>query len=130
MAAIGIVGRDVTVTVGGSAVLGTVSKGWTFNNEVLDVTDDNSSGWQELLSVSGRKSIEFTMSGDCKNLELVKAFFGTSQKFAVACTYPDGSTLTFDAFMNSVGQTGESNGKVTFDASFASSGVPVFTAGV
>lgn len=130
---IGIIGREITFTLGGAALVGVNSKGFTFNNEPLDTTDDNSSGWQERLAKPGLKSIEFTMSGLVKNLELVKAYMGTSQIFAVLVTFPDGastpSTLAFDCHMDSVSATGESNGLTTFDATFSSSGVPVFTPG-
>ena len=126
---IGMIGREITFTLGGGAVLGVNSKGFTFNNEPLDTTDDNSGGWQERLAIPGVKSLEFTMSGTIKNLELLAAFAGTSQIFPVAAAYPDGSTLAFDVFLDSVSHTGESNGLATFDASFSSSGALVFVAG-
>ena len=127
---IGIIGREITFTLGGSALLGVNSKGFTFNNSPLDTTDDNSSGWQERLATPGVKNIEFTMSGVVKNLELVNAYHGTSQIFPVSVTYPDGSTLVFDAFMDNISKTGESNDLTTFDASFSSAGEPTWTAGV
>jgi predicted secreted protein len=126
---IGIIGRDITFTLGGSALVGVNSKGFTFNNEALDTTDDNSSGWQERLATPGLKSVEFTFSGIVKNLELIAAYAGTSQIFPVVATYPDGSTWTGDFFMDSVSATGESNGLTTFDASFSSSGAQTFVAG-
>ena len=126
---IGIIGREITFVLGGSALTGTNSKGFTFNNEPLDTTDDNSSGWQERLALSGTKSVEFTFSGLVKNLELIAAYSGTSQIFPVVVTYPDGSTLTFDAFMDNISNTGEANSLTTFDASFSSSGIVVFVAG-
>lgn len=127
---IGIIGREITMTVGGGTILGVNSKGFTFNNEPLDSTDDNSSGWQERLATAGLKSVEFTMSGITKNLGLINTYSGASQILPVVVTYPEGSTLTFDAFLDSVSQTGESNGLVTFDASFSSSGTVAFVAGV
>lgn len=127
---IGIVGRDITFTLGGSALVGVNSKGFTFNNEALDTTDDNSSGWQERLATPGLKSVEFTFSGIVKNLELIAAYAGTSQIFPVVATYPDGSTWSGDFFLDSVSATGESNGLTTFDASFSSSGAQTFVAGV
>ena len=129
MVGIGIVGREITFTLGGATLVGINSKGWTFNNEALDSTDDNSSGWQERLATAGLKNIEFTFSGVVKNLELINAYAGTSQMFPVVSTYPDGSTLTGDFFMDSVSHTGESNGLTTFDASFSSSGSVAFVAG-
>lgn len=130
---IGMIGRDVTMTVGGSAILGVNSKGFTFNNEPLDTTDDSAAGWQERLAKPGVKSCEFTMSGIIKNLELIQAYAGSSQIFEMVITYDDGlttpSTVTVDMFLDSVSQTGEANGLFTFDASFSSSGPMVFVAG-
>ena len=126
---IGIIGRDITFTLGGSAVVGVNSKGFTFNNELLDTTDDNSSGWQERLAVPGVKSIEFTCSGLIKNLELLAAYAGSSQIFAIVATYPDGSTWSGDFALESVSATGESGGLTTFDATFTSSGACTFVAG-
>lgn len=128
---IGIIGREVTFTLGGSAVVGVNSKGISFSNEMLDTTDDNSAGWTEMLATPGLKSAEFSISGLTKNLELMKAYFSASQVFAIVKTYPDGSTLTFDAAMTGAPSfSGESNSVMTFEASFTSSGPVVFVAGV
>ncbi len=128
---IGIKGREITFTLGGSALIGVISKGISFSNEMADTTDDNSSGWTEFLATPLLKSAEFSISGTAKNLELVKAFFATSQIFAVHKDYPDNSTLDFDAAMTGAPSiTGESNSLVTFEASFTSSGVVAFVAGV
>ena len=126
---IGIIGREVTFTLGGGALVGVNSKGITLNNEAGDTTDDQSSGYQERLATALLKSCEFTISGILKNMELINAYAGSSQIFPVVVTYPDGSTLTFDAFLDNVAHTGESNGLFTFDASFSSSGAVVFVAG-
>jgi len=127
---IGIKGRDVTFTLGAAAVLGVNSKGISFSNEMLDSTDDDSSGWTEFVATPGLKSAEFSVSGLVKNLELMKAYFSASQIFAVVKTYPDGSTLTFDAAMTGAPSfSGESNAIMSFEASFTSSGAVVFVAG-
>lgn len=127
---VGIIGRDVTMTVGGSSLGGVVTKGLSLNNERLDTTDDASSGWQEALAEAGLKSAELSISGTLKNLELVNTWSGTSQIMECILTYPDNSTLTFDGFMDSINPTGESNGLLTYDATFSSSGAVVFVAGV
>ena len=127
---IGIKGRDVTFTLGASAVLGVNSKGIAFSNEMLDSTDDDSSGWTEFVACPGLKSAEFSISGLVKNLELMKAYFSASQIFEVVKTYPDGSTLTFDAAMTGAPSfSGESNAIMAFDVSFTSSGEVLFVAG-
>jgi predicted secreted protein len=125
-----VIGREITLSFGGATLLGTISKNRTFNNEKIDTTDDAAAGWVESAATAGLKSVEFTFSGIVKNLELVAAYFGTSQIFPVIETFPDGSTLTYDVFLDSISQTGESNQGVTFDASCSSSGAVVFVAGV
>ncbi len=123
-------GRQVTFTLGGSAIVGVTSKGISFSNEMLDSTDDQSSGWMEFLATPGLKSGEFSVSGKVKNLELMKAYFGASNVFNVVKTYPDGSTLTFAAAMTGAPSfTGESNALMDFECSFTSSGEIVFVAG-
>lgn len=127
---IGIVGRDVTFTLGGASLVGVNSKGISFSNEMLDTTDDASAGWTEFLATPGLKSAEFSTSGITKNLGLMQSYFGASQIFAVAVTYPDGSTLAFDAALTGAPSfTGESNALTTFEATFTSSGEVIFTAG-
>lgn len=128
---IGIIGREVTFTLGGSALVGVSSKGISFTNEMLDTTDDQANGWSEFLATPGLKNAEFSVSGLTKNLELMQAYFSASQIFAVTVAYPDGSTLAFDAAMTGAPSfSGESNAIMTFEATFTSSGEVVFTAGV
>lgn len=127
---VGIVGREVTFTMGGGVLAGVLSKNITLNNEPLDTTDDQGSGWQQRLAKSGRKSIEFAVNGLLKNLEVVRSYFEDSNMFAVVITYPDGSTLSFDAYLDNFSTGGAENELITFDASFSSSGVPTFTPGV
>jgi len=127
---IGMIGREITVTVGGATLKGISSKGLSFSNEALETTDDQSAGYAEFLAESGVKSCEFSMSGILKNMELFATYAGTSQIVAVLATYPDGSTWGFDAFLESVNHTGEANGLTTFDAAFKSSGALTFTAGI
>jgi predicted secreted protein len=123
---VGIVGRQVLLTVGGQTILGTQTKGLTCNNERLETGDDNSGGWTEALAIPGEKSIELPISGVLKNLELLAAFFNGggsgSQIFECQILYPNGYMVTGDFFLGSFTETGEYNGLKTFDATFTSSG--------
>ena len=131
MVGIGVIGREVTFTLGGTAVVGVTSKGISFSNEMLDTTDDDSNGWTEFLATAGLKSAEFTVSGIVKNYELMAAYFNASQIFAVTKTYPDGSALAFDAAMTGAPSfTGDSNELETYEITFTSSGEITFTPGV
>jgi len=127
---IGVMGREVTMTVGGQTLLGTITKGISCANELGDTSDDSTAGWQQFLATPIKKTVGLTISGLVKNYELVAAYFaGGSEIYEVVVTYPDGSTLTFDAMLESISQTGESNGLSTFDAAYQSSGTPAFAAG-
>jgi len=130
---VGMIGREVTASVGGTTLLGVITKATERTNERLDTTDDDSSGNQEALAKPGLKGMTFTMSGLLKNLELISEYHtSVSQIFEIVITYADGvstpSTETFDGFLDSISDTGESNGLVTFDASFSSSGAVVYVA--
>ena len=128
---VGIIGRDVTFTFGGGTLLGTVTKGINFSNEMGETTDDASSGWTEFLAEPLKKQAEFTISGTLKNLELVAAYFAASNIFAVVVTYPDGSVITMNCAMTGAPQLAhEANAMSTFECSFTSSGSITWVAGV
>lgn len=132
-AGIGMLGREVLVTIGGITVVGIVTKATERTNERLDTTDDQSSGNAEALAKPGLKALNFTVSGIMKNLELVDFYHSNdSQLTEIIITYADGvstpSTETFDGFLDNINDTGESNGLVTFDAAFSSSGAIVYVA--
>lgn len=132
MPGIGVLGRQVVMTVAGQSIAGTQTKGLTCNNEPVDVTDDDSSGWREVMAIPGIKTVELPISGVLKNLELMQAFFnatGDSQVFAISLTYPDGSTAAGNFFLASFSETGESNVGKTFDSTWQSTGEITFTPG-
>ncbi len=126
---IGIVGRQVLMTIGGQTILGVQTKGGDHSNAILDTTDDQANGWSESMAISGVKTVTRSVSGVLKNLELLQSYYAASQAFNIVFTFPDGSTETADFFMDSFSATGEHNGLSTFDASFTSSGAVVFVAG-
>ena len=125
-----IAGNDVTFTLGGSAMVGVTNKSHNFTNEFADTTDDQSGDWSEKSAEVLKKGYSFSVSGKFKNLEMVKAYFQTSQAFAVVETYPEGSTLSYDAVMTTLSYSADSQGAYTYEAAFESSGTPVFVAGV
>ena len=124
-----MVGRSVTMTVGGATLVGVVEKAVSRTNEALEVTDDQSNGWAEYLATAGKKSLSLSVSGTLKNLELVDTYFETSQMVACVITYPDNSTETFDAFLESLETTSPANEVSTFSASLLSSGAVAYVAG-
>lgn len=130
---VGVLGRDVILTVAGQAIAGTQTKGLTCNNEPVDVTDDSAGGWRLVMARPGLKTVDIAISGVLKNLELMRSFFSAtnsgSQVFAVSVTYPDGSIAAGNFMMASFSETGESNAGKTFDSSWQSTGALTFTPG-
>lgn len=130
---IGIVGRQVLLTIGGITVLGIQTKGMSCNNERLECGDDQAEGWAQAMAIAGEKTVSIPISGVLKNLGLFAAYYNGgsagSQIFECQMTYPDGSVAEGDFFLDSLTETGEYKGLKTFDASFSSSGEVVFTAG-
>lgn len=130
MAGQGILGRQVVYTIGGQSILGINTKGLTVNGEPVDVTDDNSDGWQELLATPGVRNAEITASLVVKNLEMLRAIMtNDSQMYAFTGTYPDGSSVAGNAFFANYSETGETAEAYTADVTFQLSGKPTFTAG-
>lgn len=132
-AGVGIIGREVVLTVASQSIAGVQTKGLTCNNEPVDVTDDAAGGWRLVMAKPGLKTVDIAISGVTKNLELIRSFFNSansgSQIFAATMTYPDGSIVSGDFFLQSVSKTGESNAGVTFDSAWQSSGTISFTPG-
>ena len=126
---IGMIDREITMTVGAQTLVGVVEKALARSNEALETTDDQSSGNTEYLAKSGKKSTALTVSGTFKNLELLTTYFGVSQIVECVVTYPEGSVETFDAFLESIETGGSANELTTFSASLLSSGATVFVAG-
>ena len=132
-AGIGLVGRDITMTVGGATLLGVVTKDFTVANSALEVTDDQASGWRELLAKGGLKTVSLSVSGPVKNYELLNTLFQTTQMVEVVVDLGDGATtesnLTFDALITEMTFGGDANEVNEYSATLESSGVPSFTAG-
>jgi predicted secreted protein len=130
---VGVLGRDVILTVAGQAILGTQTKGLSCNNELIDVSDDAAGGWRLVMARPGLKTVDIAISGVLKNLELMRSFFNAansgSQVFAVSVTYPDGSIVAGNFALATFNETGESNAGKTFDSSWQSTGALTFTAG-
>lgn len=129
----GLLGRDVTMTVGGQTLAGVVTKDYSVANTAIEVTDDQSSGNRELLATGGLKTCDVSISGPVKNYALLATIFATTQMVAVDVDLGDGTTtessLVFDALLTEYSFNGDANERMEFSASLQSSGAIVFTAG-
>jgi predicted secreted protein len=126
----GFTGRKALLKVGGVGNIPIKTKGLSVSKEGADVTSDTSDGWSTMLAEAGTKSVELTFSGIVENLSLLMSVMtNTSDIYACALTYPDGSVVAGDFFFGSYSDTGETASAYTFEATMSSSGKPTFTAG-
>lgn len=118
----GTIGRKILLALSGQPVAGLRSKNPKFNKEPIDITDDNSEGWRELLAEPGQRDVTIPVSGLMKDDFFMSEFFAGNVLRAVTLTYPDGGVISGDFFLATYSQTGEYNGAVTFDTELQSSG--------
>lgn len=128
----GTLGRKILLRWGDdsppASLAGVREKSITMNGEPVDVTDSNSDGWREVLSEPGEHQIEISVSGIIKDDALRQAWFGTTaRQNSLELEYPDGATITGEFFLSSYAETGPYNNATTFEATFVSSGVIVYT---
>ena len=128
---IGVIGREVTYTFGGVAVQGRTTKSLELTNTRGETGDESSNGYTEALAKALEKSGGLTIEGLVKNYELFASWFTSeSQIFTVDFTFPDGSTLSWDFFMDSLSSPMNYNELSTFSMSLSSSGAPTWVSGV
>lgn len=127
---VGFIGRKIVLTWDGAAIDGVREKGIALNGEPVDVTDDNSDGWREVLAEAGEHQVNVSLSGVTKSDVLKEAWFDVEDRIkAVTITYPDGGVLALNAFLGTFSETGPYNDAVTFEAELVSTGAVTFTPG-
>ncbi len=130
----GLLNRDITMTIGGQTLVGVVTKDFSLANAPIDVTDDQSSGFRELLAKGGLKSLDLSVSGPVKDYALLDTLFESTQMVnCVVDLGDDGGTtesnLTFDALISELTFGGDANERTEFSATLLSSGAITYTAG-
>lgn len=98
--------------------------------EPADVTDDDSSGWREILPTPGQVNINIAISGVLANDELRVKAISMNGLRGKKLVYPDGGELEGDFFLANYSETHEYNEASTFDGELQSSGVITYTPAV
>lgn len=137
------VGRTITVYWGDEspqpAVAGVRTKSVTLSGEPVDITNDDSDGWRELLDAAQINSIELTVSGVLLNDTLRADWFNGasatgSRNQDAKFEYPlasGGATpadISGKFYLKDYNETGNHDGEVTFEATFLSNGAATYTA--
>jgi predicted secreted protein len=127
-----LVGRRVTFTPTGSgvAVTGMRTKTITINNEPIDITSDDDSGWQTFLDNDpAQRGIEMSVEGITKDAALINlAVTGGSGLISEYELEFEGlGTFTGDFHIGSLELGAPYNEAVTFSCTIRSSGEPTWT---
>ena len=133
----GFNGRALTIDWDSTTLVGVRTRGFTVNNEHVDVTTDDDDGWRKLLATPGLRSVEVTVGGITSDEVLVAAIMAASitgetldinlpTGTAAGITTPGTLSGTFQC--SSYEQTGEHDGAVEFSATFMSDGAVTYTA--
>lgn len=120
-------GKAIALAWGGASVGGVREKGIALNGEPVDITDDDSSGWRELLDVAGQNQVDLSISGLTKNDLLKQDWFAGDRTKPVTVTYPDGGVLAGTFYLASYTDTGPYNDATTFEAELQSTGAVTYT---
>ena len=123
-------GRDITATWGGTSLGGVRETGITMNGDAIDITDNDSNGFRELLADTARNELNISISGVSKANTLAADIFGSNadRTQTLVVTYANGDTLSATFWLASYTETGAYEDATTFAAEFQSSGTITFTA--
>lgn len=119
-----IIGRKVSISIGGSVVATARTKNLTINNEMINVTSDGDSGVQRFLNEMGEKSVEVSVDGLMADDSLLTKALSNDLSAALVLDYGT-YTISGTFVMPSYTEGMAYNDAVTFSASFSSSGAVV-----
>lgn len=138
------VGRAIVVYWGDEspqpAVAGINEQGITVNGEPVDITNNDSSGWRELLDVGQINSLDISASGvlldDTLRADAIAGATATGRRMQAATfEYPleagqsVPARITGNFYLQGYSETGTHDGAITFECTFQSSGPVTYTAG-
>lgn len=115
---------EVFTTIGGMR-----SNTLTMNDEMVDITNKDSSGARTILAQGGVNSITIAGSGvftDSASETTLQGKFNVAALTNYQFLVPDFGTFTGSFMLTSLEYAGEYNGEVTYSFTFESSGAIVF----
>ena len=123
----------IKATVSGSLVTvgGLRSSSITLNDEMVDITNKDSSNNRTLLPQGGIQSMTITGSGvftDSTSEQALRTHFGASAFIAYSFVIPDLGTYSGSFQITSLEFAGEYNGEATYSVTLESSGAVSFAA--
>tara|TARA_R110000796_G_scaffold227799_1_gene344797 strand:- start:611 stop:1015 length:405 start_codon:yes stop_codon:yes gene_type:complete len=132
MATTGYNGRDMTITWDSSVLTGVRTRGVTINNEPVDITTDDDSGFRALLADPGTRSVDFDVAGITSDEILIAEMFqaiGSGDHETVSLALPTGNgTIAGSGMVTNLNINGSHDGAVEFTCTILSSGTVTYTA--
>lgn len=125
-----VLGRKLILSRDGVPIANLRTKSLSINNELVNVSDDDSSGWQEFLDEPGEVAANWSVDGVLANDTLRAEALSKSLIKADTITYDDGGTMTGDFALASYSEEHAYSDAATFSAEIQSSGVITYTAPV
>jgi len=124
-----ISGRKLRIKRGSTPIAGARTDSLTINNEPIDITDKDDSGWRTYLADAGVRSIDCEVQGVTNDSTFLALAVGTGSALLEAYTLEVLGIGSFsgDFFLASFALTGEQADAVTFTATIQSSGQITFT---
>lgn len=119
-----MLGRKVSISIGGNVVATARTKNLSINNEMIDVTSDGDSGIQRFLSEPGQKGVEISVEGLMDDDSLLTTALSNDLSATVALDYGT-YTISGSFVMPSYSEGIPYNEAVTFSATLSSSGAVV-----
>jgi predicted secreted protein len=119
----GVSGRSVRISRNGSNIVGARTDSVTLNNEPLDITDKDDSGWRTLLADSGLRSLSCEIEGVLKDdVLLIDSVDDPTTALLNECvvTISGIATFTGDFMLQSIQLGAEQGDVVTFTATLES----------
>lgn len=117
------IGRAMTFERDGETIAGLRTKNLTINNEPVDITTDDASGFRTLMEESAERQIDASVEGLLFDDDLImQAVQGQALIATATATLPSGATVTGDFRLNNVEVGAEYNDAITISAELHSSG--------
>lgn len=117
------IGRAGSITYNSTTLVGIQSVSYTAENTLIEITDNDSSGFREYLTTAGDKSIDVQITGIAKDTIIQnKALDGTIAFADVTVNFPDGTTVTGDFILGDFSGEQAYNDATKFSATLKSNG--------
>lgn len=125
------VGRKFLVKRGDPAatIANVRTRTMSINRELIDASDDGSSGWRELLDDVGQAEVNMTVEGVFSSHDIMEEALDLATGLVASeLECPDTSTIDGDFALANFELTGEYNGIATYSFEIQSSGAVEYTA--